>query len=418
MSVDERQMQLHLAKLFDGLEGFLALAVGFGGHFNGSDTYDFKSFSQDFFSWPEQADTIVEKAIEYAPQADVYICALLRTERSRKQGTGGLGRCAWADLDAEPAKGWSRMLLGPRSFVVGSGYGMHPYLWLPEPLPATEIERLNRRLARTLGADAGWSETKYLRLAGTLNHKGRARGGESAPVRFSTGERAERDLTLADLDTLLLDDPEERHVALLLEGDEPDAQELRRRMPRSVLARLDEAPNEDRSAQAFAFVAACRAAGCSYAEVQVLARSHRPTQEKYGARAEREIDRLLYRRTSPRRRTIGRRWRTLPPGPTLWTRPPTTGSRASMSARSSHTPRRTRPPCSGRRSSPSATSPGGALTSASRRTSTSATSLSRSSAKPPTRARVCRGRGRAACSKRPTRRRRHASSPASPPAKG
>ena len=70
---------------------------------------------------------------------------------------------------------------------------MHPYLSLPEPLPAAGIESLNRRLARTLGADAGWSETKYLRLAGTLNHKGQARGGESAPVSFLNGPRAERD---------------------------------------------------------------------------------------------------------------------------------------------------------------------------------------------------------------------------------
>ena len=97
-------MRLRLLRLFDGLEGFVALAAGVGGHLKRrNETYDFKKFVEDFYPWPEQADAIVEKALKYAPTADIYICPLLRTERSRKQGTGSLGRFAWADLDAEPA---------------------------------------------------------------------------------------------------------------------------------------------------------------------------------------------------------------------------------------------------------------------------------------------------------------------------
>ena len=34
-----------------------------------------------------------------------------------------------------------------------------------------DLEHVSQRLADALGADAGWSETKYLRLAGTLSHK-------------------------------------------------------------------------------------------------------------------------------------------------------------------------------------------------------------------------------------------------------
>jgi hypothetical protein len=293
MSLDERQMRDHLASLFDGLEGYVALGVGFGGHFNGNANYGFKTFSEGFHPWPEQADTLVAKALAYAAQADVFVCPLLRAQRSRKHGTGRLGRFAWADLDAEPAEGWSRMLLGPSSFVVGSGHGQHVYLWMPEPLPAPELEHWNRRLGRTLDADAGWSETKYLRLAGTLNHKGRARGGESAPVAFLDGLRAPCDWAPVDLNVLLLGDPEEGRVAAILKGEEPDAQELRERLPQRVLACLDEEPNGDRSRQTASFVNLCRAERYSDADILALARLHRPTQEKYGPRAEGEVARLL-----------------------------------------------------------------------------------------------------------------------------
>ena len=37
-------------------------------------------------------------------------------------------------------------------------------------------------LAALLDADAGWSQTKLLRLPGTFNHKPRAAGGRPTPV--------------------------------------------------------------------------------------------------------------------------------------------------------------------------------------------------------------------------------------------
>ena len=276
------ESRAHLSLLFDGLEGFVAMGIGFGGHRNGNGTYEFRSFSENFFVWPEQTDTIVDKALENRLIADVYVCPLLRRERSRKTGTGGVGRFAWADLDSDAPSGWHRALLGPSSFVVSSGHGLHPYLWLSEALPAAEIERVNKRFADALGADAGWSETKYLRLAGTLSHK----QDPPLPVRFVELAGADRDWALAELEDVL---PE--HEATAGSVGEFEAREPIL-VSAHLLARLDEEV-EDRSKASYSFVAGCLAAGLDEAETQWLALRHQPTVSKYGGRAGQEIGRTI-----------------------------------------------------------------------------------------------------------------------------
>jgi len=82
------------------------------------------------------------------------------------------------------AKRRSGPSLGPGSWTVASGSGgRHVYVALADCLPAVEVERLNRRLAVALDADAKWSGESLLRVPGTRNHKGRARGGSAVWVR-------------------------------------------------------------------------------------------------------------------------------------------------------------------------------------------------------------------------------------------
>jgi hypothetical protein len=75
-------------------------------------------------------------------------------------------------------------------------------------------------------------------------------------------------------------------TAAPVEPEMPDS------VPEHLLARLEEASG-DRSAQTFAFVKDCLAAGLSDAEAKALALRHGPTREKYGSRAAEEIDRVL-----------------------------------------------------------------------------------------------------------------------------
>ena len=233
---------------------------------------------------PDRAEQLVAKAHEYAPRADVYVCPLLRTERSRKSGSGSAGRYAWADLDEEPAAGWNRLLLGPSSFVVGSGNGKHPYLWLPEPMPAPELEQLNRRLATTLDADAGWLVGDEVPTAcRNPDDKGRA-VGLRAPVTFLDVERGPRDWTLPQLDELLLPVPT---PSAPVEPVTPAA------LPPRVATRLAESPQGDRSAQSFSFLALCVEQGLTDEHTLALALRHAPTVEKYGTRVSTEVARVL-----------------------------------------------------------------------------------------------------------------------------
>jgi hypothetical protein len=289
--------RLHLHRLFDGLDGYVALGMGFGGRFEG-EAYKFPdgSWAEDFFRWPDHEDALLAKVEEHVETADIYVCALLRKTRSRKQGTGALGRFAWADIDGQAPSGWERALLGPSSFVVGSGRGQHPYIALPDPVDAAELENLNRRLAKALDADSGWSETKYLRLAGTLNHKPRARGGESASVDFLKVVTGKRDWTLEELRELL-------PVAYQVpdNGDQLIEPVMPENVPAHLLERLAEESSDNRSKQSYLFVCACLDAGLDDAATTALALRHRPTKEKYGSddprydRRAKEIARLIRR---------------------------------------------------------------------------------------------------------------------------
>lgn len=177
---------LHTSLLWDGLEGYACLWVGIGGRFTGT-RYSFASQTQRFFAWPAQRREFLDAAMKAAPTADVYLTPMLRAERSRKHGTGTPSRYLWADVDGEwtAARGDALVpMMAEGSFVVASGSGRHVYVRLSAPLAPERVEHLNRRLAVALDGDAKWDSTALLRLAGTWNHKGYARGTGSTLVEW------------------------------------------------------------------------------------------------------------------------------------------------------------------------------------------------------------------------------------------
>ena len=64
-------------------------------------------------------------------------------------------------------------------------------------------------------------------------------------------------------------------------------------VPAHLAARLDEEPDDHPGRQSFGFVGACVDAGLEDAHILALALRHRPTREKYGGRARREVERSL-----------------------------------------------------------------------------------------------------------------------------
>jgi hypothetical protein len=270
--------------------GHFFFAFGVGGHFTETGKYDFERWIERSGRWPDDRDRFLADAIDKAAECDVYVAPYSRSNASRKKGNALPSPILYADVDQlDGIRGFARALIGPGGLLVDSGNGLHPYLHFPVELEPAELEEWNRRLARVLQADAGWAENKVLRLPGTWNHKGRARGESSTPVRLLEFPRAPKDWTLLELADLLPDwdqDPWSQCPGQLpassVNGDqatiEPAMPEM---VPGHLLARLDEEP-ADGSTQSFAFVRDCIRAGLDDAATLALALQHRPTQEKYG----------------------------------------------------------------------------------------------------------------------------------------
>lgn len=176
---------LWMARIWGDQQGYACLCLGLGGHLNSGGSYVFARFTQSFHPWPAGRLRLLARAMAAAADADVYVGVLLRARASRRAGTALAGRVAWADVDgawtSQRAQALKR-LDGRPIWQVQSGSGRHLYLPLDEHEPPERLEGWNRRLAALLDADAGWSETKLLRLPGTFNHKPRAADGPPTPV--------------------------------------------------------------------------------------------------------------------------------------------------------------------------------------------------------------------------------------------
>jgi hypothetical protein len=176
---------LWMIRLWGDQHGYGCLCFGLGGHLNPGGSYGFDRFIQQFYHWPADRQRLLEQAMAAATKADVYVGVLLWARPSRRAGTALAGRVAWADVDgawtSQRAQALSR-LQGRPVWQVASGSGRHLYLPLDGLEPPERLEGWNRRLAALVDADAGWSQTKLLRLPGTLNHKPRVAGGRSVPV--------------------------------------------------------------------------------------------------------------------------------------------------------------------------------------------------------------------------------------------
>jgi hypothetical protein len=130
---------------------------------------------QGFFS-AGAPGRVVDAVLALSSRTDVFVGVLPRVRRGgRIQDVMPTARAAWADCD-NAASGTALASFEPRpSMVVASGTGSHchAYWLLSEPVAVVAIERLNRRLALALGADAGVVTKPHtiLRPPGSLNWK-------------------------------------------------------------------------------------------------------------------------------------------------------------------------------------------------------------------------------------------------------
>jgi hypothetical protein len=154
----------------------------------------------------ERLDRVLEAVLALASRADVYVGVLPR--RQRGGGRADLVKAAsvvWVDCDTSSSVAALRRFRPAPGMIVGSGSGQncHAYWFLDESLQLGEIERVNRRLALSLGADGRCGDAaRILRPAGSLNRK------QSPPAAVRLLRRAENQrVPVAVLERCLLAEP-------------------------------------------------------------------------------------------------------------------------------------------------------------------------------------------------------------------
>jgi len=127
-----------------------------------------RGMSSKFFSLPADVDEVSGFLKTTHVGADIYFCPLPSNQRSRKKGAFNRSRLLWADLDEvspkckpEPTVAWE------------TSPGRYQSLWfLDKSLPTSQIEIINRNLSYSIGADkGGWDLGQILRIPHTINYK-------------------------------------------------------------------------------------------------------------------------------------------------------------------------------------------------------------------------------------------------------
>ncbi len=124
------------------------------------------------FNYPSEWNAIEARVKQSIKEGyDIYWCPLLFSHPKRlKEYVHKHAGILWADLDkVDPRK------LGELkpSIAWASSHDRYQGLWLLDgDYPIEDVEKLNRDLTYTIGADkGGWDVTQVLRVPGSLNHK-------------------------------------------------------------------------------------------------------------------------------------------------------------------------------------------------------------------------------------------------------
>jgi hypothetical protein len=150
---------------------------------------------------------VVDAVLSLATRTEVFVGVLPRVRRrGRLEDVAPRAGVVWADCDTDASAAALASFRPAASMVVASGSGQHrhAYWFLREPVDLGSVERLNRRLALALCADAGVVTKPHtiLRPAGSMNWK----HAPPMPVRL-VGVRPTRRVSCDELDRRL---PRER----------------------------------------------------------------------------------------------------------------------------------------------------------------------------------------------------------------
>lgn len=182
----------YLAAVFGDAEGVAHFVGGRAGYLTARGSYSFKPTRGHrdarwiplTRTWPAEADQLADDLTGFVDTYDIYVCPYLMSGEDRTPGNALALSKIHADIDGDcPMDKVAD--LGGWAVSTGSPGHAHVYVDLAAPVPLHQHTALCRALGAHLGdADAKIMPNDVLRPPGTRNHKGRARGGESAPVEW------------------------------------------------------------------------------------------------------------------------------------------------------------------------------------------------------------------------------------------
>lgn len=161
----------YLGLLFSGQTGYVYTAV----RNQNLEVTESGYWTPRFFSWPQEATSIIEYFSKESIQFDTYIApALFSAPQSKKEYVKG-SHVAWVDLDGKLPSDLKNIPMP--SMVVESSDPINKkqhWYWRLDDFVTDikQIERLNRGLAYLLDADvSGWDANQVLRPPNTRNYK-------------------------------------------------------------------------------------------------------------------------------------------------------------------------------------------------------------------------------------------------------
>jgi putative DNA primase/helicase len=166
--------------------------IGVNGYFTDSGKYEFGKGDwrpQADFAYPSLSGKPYREMLAAATESDVYVCPYLMKGDKRTKDDAVNLQLLHKDWDGDEANllACYEKIHAISGFATMSGTPGHLHIYVPlaQPITADRHRELGAMLAAYLppGCDKGKKATSdVLRPVGTFNHKGRARGGESAPV--------------------------------------------------------------------------------------------------------------------------------------------------------------------------------------------------------------------------------------------
>lgn len=129
-----------------------------------------ESWTEEFFSWPDELPLIISRVHELKDNFDVYFSPYLFSEQASKKEHVIIGRTIVADLDEANVL---TLTIAP-SVLVETSSGRHQGYWiLKEQLDFTQHEELSKRLTYSIPRcdRNGWFAGKKVRVPETNNNK-------------------------------------------------------------------------------------------------------------------------------------------------------------------------------------------------------------------------------------------------------